>query len=132
MQKITAVAFLHKGDKVFVAKRADSKKFLPGVYELPGGHIEFGESMEMGLVREMEEEFNVTVLVEDPFYTFTYLNKDKTKHTLEVVYFTRLLDDKQKIKLNPQDHSEFKWLNKEEVEELLLKQNKNEARAAIK
>lgn len=40
-QAITACAFIHTNvdgiEKVFLPKRADTKKFLPGVYELPGG-----------------------------------------------------------------------------------------------
>ena len=42
-QVITACAFIHQKcdgvEKLFWTKRADSKKFLPGVYELPGGHV---------------------------------------------------------------------------------------------
>ena len=49
-QVITAVAFIHaKFDgvtKVFLPKRADTKKFLPGVFELLGGHIDFGEELD--------------------------------------------------------------------------------------
>ncbi|GEM_PF-3595604 len=35
IQKITAVVFLYQDNKVLIAKRADSKKFLPGGWELP-------------------------------------------------------------------------------------------------
>ena len=71
-QVITACAFIHHSfdgvEKVFLPKRADSKKFLPGVYELPGGHIEFGEDPRDGLIREIKEEFNAQIEVKDLFY----------------------------------------------------------------
>lgn len=55
-QVITACAFIHHKfngvEKVFLPKRADTKKFLPGAYELPGGHIDFGEDPVSGLKRE--------------------------------------------------------------------------------
>lgn len=55
-QVITACAFIHQQfdgvEKLFWPKRADTKKFLPGVYELPGGHIGFGEELVQGLMRE--------------------------------------------------------------------------------
>jgi len=48
-QVITACAFIHENfngiEKVFLPKRALTKKFLPGVYELSGGHINFGEDI---------------------------------------------------------------------------------------
>jgi 8-oxo-dGTP pyrophosphatase MutT (NUDIX family) len=48
-QVITPTAFIHRivnGKAcVFMAKRAATKKFLPGVYEIPGGHVEFGEDI---------------------------------------------------------------------------------------
>ena len=56
-QVFTACAFIHHNfdgvDKVFLLKRATTKRFLPGVFELPGGHIEFGEDMVEGLWRDV-------------------------------------------------------------------------------
>ena len=70
-QVITACAFIHRQidgvEKVFLPKRADTKKFLPSVYELPGGHIDFGEDPITGLKREIDEEFGMEVEVGDPF-----------------------------------------------------------------
>ena len=115
IQKITACAFIHKDGKLFVARRANTKKFLPGKYELPGGHIEFGERMEEGLKREIMEEFNVDIHVGEPFYAFTYISNGNTKHTIEVVYFAKMVDQNQNIKLCLDDHSESNWISQTEV-----------------
>lgn len=80
-QVITACAFIHHQidgvQKVFLAKRAATKKFLPDVFELPGGHIDFGEDVTAGLAREVAEEFDMTISVGDPFFVFTYTNEIK-------------------------------------------------------
>ena len=131
MQKITAVAFLYNDWKLFLAKRAETKKFLPWKFELPWGHIEFGEEVEDGLKREINEEFNINVVIGDPFYVFTYTNNENTKHTVEIVYFVKLKDKNQKISLNPLDHSEYKWVNSNELQ-IYLEKNDNEYKAAIK
>jgi 8-oxo-dGTP diphosphatase len=115
-QKITACAFLHKDGKFFTAKRADTKTFLPGKFEMPGGHIEHGETMEEGLKREFQEEFGVDITVGHPFYAFTYMNGDA--HVVEVNYLAELADENQTITLNPEDHSEYRWLTKEEFERM--------------
>lgn len=120
-QKITACAFLHNHGRLFVAKRADTKKFLPGKYELPGGNIEFGEDIESGLKREFQEEFGVDILVGDPFFVFTYVHGDE--HVIEVDYFATLVDPDAVIALNPEDHSESRWVTKAELDEFWNKED---------
>ena len=120
-QKITASAFLHKDGKLFIAKRAETKKFLPGKFELPGGHIEYGEDIVEGLKREFREEFDVEIVAGDAFYAFTYLNGDA--HVVEVDYFAQLVDAKAEIHLHPEDHSEYRWITRAELDEVWDKQD---------
>ncbi len=118
-QVITACAFVHQRfdgvEKVFLPKRADTKKFLPGVYELIGGHIDFAEDPVDGLRREIKEELAMDVEIGDPFFVFTYTNTVKGSHSIEVVYFARFIGDIQKIALNPEDHSEAGWFAEDEL-----------------
>jgi len=118
-QVITACAFIHQKfdgiEKVFLPKRAATKKFLPDVFELPGGHIDFGEQPVPGLKREIKEELTMEIEVGDPFYVFTYLNEIKGSHSIEVVYFAHFLEDAGNITLNPEDHSEFGWFSEDEL-----------------
>lgn len=95
-----------------------TKKFLPDVFELPGGHIDFGEDIVVGLKREIQEEFGMNIIVGDPFAVFTYINKIKGSHSIEVVYFARFVDAIEQIKLNPQDHSEFRWIASDEINQI--------------
>lgn len=118
-QVFTACAFIHREiegiHQVFLARRAETKRFLPGVYELPGGHIDFGESMEDGLKREIREEFGVSIRVGDPVGVFTYLNEIKGSHSIEVVYFAQLDGDSAEPVLNPADHSASGWYAESEL-----------------
>jgi 8-oxo-dGTP diphosphatase len=118
-QVITACAFIHHTingvEKLFLPKRASTKKFLPGIFELPGGHIDFGEDIVEGLTREIHEEFSMSVKVGDPFYVFTYINKVKGSHSIEVIYFATFVEPITNITLNPEDHSEYIWISKNEL-----------------
>ena len=118
-QVITACAFITYDfdgvTKVFLPKRAATKKFLPGVFELPGGHIEYGEDIEDGLKREVREELNKEIELGEPFAVFTYVNEVKGSHSIEVVYFAKWLGGIDDIALNPEDHSEYAWLSEQEV-----------------
>lgn len=119
-QVFSACALIHQTingvPRIFVAQRAHTKKFLPGVYEIPGGHIDFGETIADGLRREIREEFEVDVHLGDPFYVFDYHNPVKGSQTVEIIYFATLLDDADKIVLHPEDHAGSKWIAEDELE----------------
>lgn len=121
-QVITACAFIHHNfdgvEKVFMPRRAATKKFLPDVFELPGGHIDFGEDMVEGLRREVNEEFGMHVMVGDPFGCFTYTNDIKRSHSIEVIYFAEFTDPIENIKLDLADHSEYVWVSRVELEKV--------------
>ena len=124
-QVITACAFIyHDFDgviKLFLPKRAMTKKFLPGVFELPGGHIEFGEELESGLKREISEELAKEVVLGDPFAAFTYLNEVKGSHSVEIIYLAQFVGGIDDIQTNPEDHSGYEWLPENEVLENRVK-----------
>lgn len=90
-QVITACAvvnkFINGKPSILVAKRAATKKFLPGKYELPGGHIDYGENPEDGLKRELLEELGFDVTIGSLFAAFTYINEIKGSHSIELLYF---------------------------------------------
>lgn len=123
-QVITAVAFLHHDfdgvKKVFLPRRANTKKFLPGVFELPGGHINFGEDIVDGLQREIREEFGVDCAVGDPFAAFTYTNHVKGSHSIEVAFFAQFTQPLEKITLDPADHSEHRWFAQDEYAKFVV------------
>lgn len=118
-QVITVCAFIHHDfngtQKVFLPRRATTKKFMPDIYELPGGHVDFGEDIIDGLKREIKEELNMSVNVGDPFYVFTYQNEIKGSHSIEVIYFAEFIEPIDIISIQPEDHSEFIWLSREEL-----------------
>ena len=125
-QVFTACAFIwHEFDgvkKVFLAKRADTKKFLPGVWELPGGHVDYGEELKDGLAREVIEELGMRVDIGEVVDVFTYLNKLKKSHSIEVIYFARFTDSLENIRSNPEDHSGFGWFALDDLKQLFSRQ----------
>jgi len=129
-QEITVCAFLYneKGE-LFIARRASTKSFLPNTYELVGGHVEFGETLQGSIVRELKEEIEIDVIVEEPFYAFTYTSNNDSTHTIEVDYFAKLPNYDQSIIINPEDHSEYKWINEFEVDEYF--ENDDEEKKAV-
>lgn len=117
-QVITACAAIYRkgsnGHEIMVARRALTKKFLPGKFELPGGHIEFGETLVDGLRRELKEELAIDIIVGDVVDAFTYVNKIKRSHSVEIIFFAQLAGGCLP-KINIDDHSEIIWINQDNL-----------------
>jgi 8-oxo-dGTP pyrophosphatase MutT (NUDIX family) len=125
-QAITACVLMHHNfdgvEKIFLAKRAATKKFYPNVWEIPGGHIEPGESIVDGLHREIMEEFGMHIKIGDPFASFDYYNPTDKTQTIEVVYFASFTDPIEQIKLNDDDHSQYGWFIEDDLPSLCAEQ----------
>jgi len=123
-QVIVSCALIHHRfdgvEKIFLPKRADTKKFMASVYELPGGHVDFGEDIVTGLKREVKEEFDKEITVGDPFAAFTYENKVKASHSIEVCYFAQFTNGIDNIVINPEDHSGYTWMAEDELQNMLV------------
>ena len=51
------------------------------------------------------------------FFVFTYQNDVKGVQAIEVVYLATFIDALEKIRLNPEDHSEYVWLAESELDQ---------------
>ena len=122
LQVFTACAFIWQDfdgvKKVFMPRRADTKKLLPGVYELPGGHINYGEDLKVGLAREVMEELGMHAQIGDVVDVFTYMNEVKQSHSIEVIYFAQFTDPIDQICINPEDHSTCGWFAEDDLVQL--------------
>jgi 8-oxo-dGTP diphosphatase len=71
MKTIEVVAALILLDKsILIAQR--QKGEFSGMWEFPGGKIEIGESHEAALIREIHEELNLPIIVDEFLTTIEY------------------------------------------------------------
>ncbi|WP_394181249.1 8-oxo-dGTP diphosphatase MutT [Marinomonas posidonica] len=78
-----AVGLIMRNDQVFIALR-DSTKHQGGLWEFPGGKVESGESVELALSRELEEECGIQVSTCEHFETIAHDYGDKQ---VELVFY---------------------------------------------
>jgi mutator protein MutT len=50
------------GDRVLLGHRSPERRWYPDVWDVPGGHVEPGESGREALAREVDEELGVVVV----------------------------------------------------------------------
>ena len=65
------VAIIRRGNQFLVAKRPRGKAF-EGKWEFPGGKLEPNELPESCIIREIKEEFGISVVVREPFKVWDY------------------------------------------------------------
>ena len=71
MKKIEVVAaILHRDGAYFATQRGYGE--FEGMWEFPGGKIEPGESLEVALKREIQEELGVDIAIENLLCTTEY------------------------------------------------------------
>ncbi|MCR4580191.1 MAG: NUDIX domain-containing protein [Treponema sp.] len=110
---IACIAF--NNGKVFIAKR-QMKGDMGGRWEFPGGKIENGESFELAIVREMQEEFGVKVTVGEKITSgqFEHAGKECTLDVFEVKFPHDGLKDHFVLT----EHDDYRWACLEEIPQL--------------
>lgn len=103
----TGVAILRDG-KILMARRA-ADDFLGGVYELPGGGVDDGETIVEGAVREVKEETGLTVTkIVSTFEGFDY-STDRKPSVRQVNFLVEV--DAGDVALDPKEHDDFIWVD---------------------
>lgn len=81
------------------------RKNPPFGWALPGGFIDYNESLEEAAVREAEEETSLKIKLKKQFHTYSKPERDPRGHTISTVFIAeakgipKAQDDAQAIKI---------------------------------
>jgi 8-oxo-dGTP diphosphatase len=81
---LTEDAVIIQKKKLVLIKRANPP--FKGKYALPGGFVEYNETVEDAVVREMEEETGLKTEVKSLLGVYSDPNRDPRGHTVSVVF----------------------------------------------
>ena len=85
---LTADIFIHDDNLNFILIKRKNDPFKD-YWALPGGFVEYGESVENAARREAKEETSINVELESLVNVYSKLDRDPRGHTVTVVYTAR-------------------------------------------
>jgi ADP-ribose pyrophosphatase YjhB (NUDIX family) len=79
---LTVDIIIEIGDKIVLIQRANP----PYGWALPGGFVDYGESLEASAIREAKEETSLEVMLQEQFHTYSDPDRDPRHHTVTTVF----------------------------------------------
>lgn len=104
-------------NKVLLMKRSRPSSDGLGYWELPGGGLEYGETPNEALLRELKEETGLDIKIIKPIYTFTKIREEY--QTVGIGYLCIPTNDQVVIS---NEHTEYCFCKEEQAKQLLNKE----------
>jgi 8-oxo-dGTP diphosphatase len=109
--RVAAGAAIFRGDQILLLHRS-SLASNPGAWDLPGGHVENGESLARAARREVKEETGFDIKVGPLFHAEvfgTISKRGKIRPTVGVYFHCEAPTRKPPV-LDDEEHTEFAWV----------------------
>ena len=79
---VTVDIIIELEEKIVMIERANP----PSGWALPGGFVDYGESLEISAIREAKEETSLSINLDEQFHTYSNPDRDPRHHTITTVY----------------------------------------------
>ena len=117
-KKIIVVGgLIYKKSQMLACRRSEHKD-QAGLWEIPGGKVELGESYPEALKRELTEELNLDVVVQNHIATSDVEIPKKSIRIVMYVYSCFIANRTDNGRIISTDHDDLKWIYPDEIPKL--------------
>lgn len=100
--------------KVFLARRGPQAKNERGLWEFPGGSVEFGERLADALRREIREEYGIEIEVGVLLDVADHILPQENQHWVSPTFLCRITSGEPAIR-EPGKCTEIGWFSLDEI-----------------
>jgi mutator protein MutT len=100
--------------RVFLARRGPKAKNEQGLWEFPGGSVEFGETLAEALQREMYEEYGIKVSVGELVDVVDHILPEEHQHWVSPTFLCQILSGEPYIR-EPEKCTEIGWFGGDQM-----------------
>ncbi len=101
---------------LFLSQRGVKAKNERGLWEFPGGSVEFGERLADALRREMREEYGIEITVGELLDVTDHILPEERQHWVSPTFICRIISGEPRI-LEPEKCAEIGWFAPDEMPE---------------
>lgn len=110
----TGAFILNDEGEILLMKRGPKAKNEVGAWMLPGGAVEFNETMRDTIIREVFEELGVHIEIDGQLPAFDHILPDEGQHWVTNIFTARIIDGVPEIK-EPEKCDEIGWFSLENL-----------------
>ena len=105
---------VNKDRKIFLSQRGRNARNEKGRWECPGGGLEFGDTFENTIIREIKEEFGIDIKIVDSLEPFNHLIPEEKQHWVALCFVCKVVKGEPKI-LEPNKCQAIGWFTLKEM-----------------
>jgi len=105
---------IDKESRLFLARRGLKAKNKRGLWEFPGGSVEFGETLAQALQREIQEEYGIEISVGKLVDVVDHILPQENQHWVSPTYICKITSGHPRIR-EPEKCIEIGWFHIDQV-----------------